>query len=101
MVDLTIKISDVDENDVDGIIKSYINTNVDIKVTIKKPWPAMTIGDIFTYKDAEYMFLKYHSHKRAKCATVSALVDDSVIQTVYFDCSEILFGTKFIYRRKS
>ena len=95
MLNVKIEISDLNEDEINDIV-DFFDEYANVTITIKKPWPPMKVGDLFTYNEDEYLFIAYSPDKeRAKCISVEVLINDSVIQPVYFDCSAITNKFKF------
>ena len=95
MLNVKIEIADLNEDEINDIV-DFFDEELNVTITIKKPWPPMKVGDLFTYNEDEYLFIAYSPDKeRAKCISVEVLINDSVIQPVSFDCSEITNKFKF------
>ena len=94
MLNVKIEISDLNEDEINDIV-DFFDEEANVTITIKQPWPPMKIGDLFTYDGYEYLFIAYLPDERAKCMLTDVLIDATVIQPVYFDCSEITNKFKF------
>ena len=94
MLNVKIEISDLNEDEINDIV-DFFDEDANVTITIKKPWPPMKVGDLFTYNEDEYLFITYLPNERAKCISVEVLINDSVIQPGSFDCSAITDKFKF------
>lgn len=99
MVDITVKLTNVDDNDVDDIVNSCEVLGTNVKINITRPWPELKLGDRFEYASTEYAFLAYASKYKVRAITMNALVDEAIIQPVYFDCARREPHMRFMIRK--
>ena len=99
MVDITVELTGVDDKDIDDIVNSCEILGNDVKINISVPWPKLELGDRFIYSSIEYAFLSYHDKYEIRAVTMDALLNDAIIQPVYFNCEKKQAHMKFIFRK--